>query len=618
MARGDPALFERRLAWDGLEVSTVAPVLGQVRLRSGGEVPSWVDSLDRLVRRAESFSMDNGPGAAVDSHHPLPFEEALVPLVAAAGAELRSRCPRLDRLCGGTAVADLERNLLTLLFEVGSRTLQVEFDSYRRQRCSTLDLLVSRHAPRSSRRLYLGFVNRLREGGLVEIFERQPVLARLVATAAADWIDATVELVDRLSTDLLRLQAVFGTGAPLGPVVAMTPGLSDRHNHGRSAIAVTFLSGHQLVYKPRSLGPDAGFYELVSWLDERGAPLSLGSVPVVDASTHGWIEWVGFEPCLDQRQASDFYRRSGMLIALAWVVGAHDLHHENVIARGDQPIPVDLETLLWSPVKGSGIRTRGRDARNLEGGPNDHTVLDTGLLMLPQADGSGRGFDLSALGGAGATRVGVLTPAWRHINTDAMTMTFEPGEIAPATNAPTLDGRTLSPIDHGEEIEEGFREMLAFVIDHRIDLLGPDGPLAKISRHPVRFLFRPTQLYASLLQRMLHPRYLCDGADRSIELEVLSRPLIEEESRPPTWDLVALEREALERMDIPYFRAGGDGVGVSTANGGDVVRCLDQSGEAAVRARTIGLTPDGVERQLALIRLWLESVAAVEPEASES
>jgi lantibiotic modifying enzyme len=33
-------------------------------------------------------------------------------------------------------------------------------------------------------------------------------------------------------------------------------------------------------------------------------------------------------------------------------------------------------------------------------------------------------------------------------------------------------------------------------------------------------VFRPTQVYASVLQKSLQPQYLRDGADHSIELEV--------------------------------------------------------------------------------------------------
>ena len=41
-----------------------------------------------------------------------------------------------------------------------------------------------------------------------------------------------------------------------------------------------------------------------------------------------------------------FYRRQGVLLALLYLLGMTDIHHENLIACADQPVLVDVETLL--------------------------------------------------------------------------------------------------------------------------------------------------------------------------------------------------------------------------------------------------------------------------------
>jgi lantibiotic modifying enzyme len=51
------------------------------------------------------------------------------------------------------------------------------------------------------------------------------------------------------------------------------------------------------------------------------------------------------------------------------------------------------------------------------------------------------------------------------------------------------------------------------------------------------------------------PKFLQHGADRSIELDVLSRAFLAAEEKPSIWSLLAVELQAMEQMDIPYFFA---------------------------------------------------------------
>ena len=41
-----------------------------------------------------------------------------------------------------------------------------------------------------------------------------------------------------------------------------------------------------------------------------------------------------------------FFRRAGAWLALFHCFAASDMHQENMIAAGDHPVPIDLETIL--------------------------------------------------------------------------------------------------------------------------------------------------------------------------------------------------------------------------------------------------------------------------------
>ena len=123
-------------------------------------------------------------------------------------------------------------------------------------------------------------------------------------------------------------------------------GEGDAHEAGRSVGVLRFGSGARLVYKPRPLAIHEHFNEVLDWLNAELPGLGLRMVAVLDRGEYGWIEHVEARPCRDQSGAERFYHRQGALLALLYALAATDFHFENVIAVGDQPVVVDLESLF--------------------------------------------------------------------------------------------------------------------------------------------------------------------------------------------------------------------------------------------------------------------------------
>jgi lantibiotic modifying enzyme len=70
----------------------------------------------------------------------------------------------------------------------------------------------------------------------------------------------------------------------------------------------------------------------------------------------------------------------------------------------------------------------------------------------------------------------------------------------------------------------------------------------------LRILVRSTTTYTRLHLHLMHPEFLKDGVDRSIELEWFARPL-SGTTTPPKGRKLLYERErlAMENLDIPHF-----------------------------------------------------------------
>jgi lantibiotic modifying enzyme len=228
----------------------------------------------------------------------------------------------------------------------------------------------------------------------------------------------------------------------------------------------------------------------------------------------------------------------------------NDIHCENLIANGEHPVVVDLETLLCQP-----LGTQNPATKKFEKQPP--SVLDTGLLprRRPRADGEER--DLSALGADSAQSDGIMGSAWQMTNTDQMYL----GDAV--TSSPALShrvhlGRSTPPIgEHLLSFLGGFKEIDGFFYAQKRLLKSSKRRSRVFDGLDLRVLLRGTPTYVDLQLHLLRPQFLKDGIDRSIQLEWLARPLSGSTAAQPGRVYVYdQERLAMERLDIPRFTTG--------------------------------------------------------------
>ncbi|MDQ4126632.1 MAG: type 2 lanthipeptide synthetase LanM family protein, partial [Actinomycetota bacterium] len=463
-----------------------------------------------------------------------------------------------------------------------------------------------------SRSLYLKFVRSLADGGLWRLFVTYPVLARQMGTISQLWVKATSELLERLETDRPELERFFD-GA-LGSVVAAKPSLSDRHRDGCTVVALTFASGRRLIYKPKKLGTEVAYNGLLTRLNEWGAPLRFRPLKVLDRSTHGWVEFVEHLPCQNREEARRYYERAGMLLCLFYVLEVTDCHLENIIASGEHPALIDAETLMHHRVHPQAFED-GAEVQRLANEQFEHSVLRTGLLPRWEVSADGETtYDLSGLGGTVSQDLPHRVPKWVHINTDRMALKRAPATLPAKANVPVLDDAPLGLHDHGPQLVDGFRRMYWFLFDHRKALAKSD-LLRELAQQEVRFVYRPTKIYATLLSNLRDQRYLRDGADRSIYLEQLGRsqlppygPLPEE--RSVLWPVFAAERCAMEQGDVPFFTARADSDALIVMPGQEIVNAVMEPSFERVLTRLEALGDTDLQRQVGFIEGSLYAYSA--------
>ncbi len=601
IAQGDAEQFNKRLAWDNLDLDTVKAVLGEVKLAQPAHIPQWAKTLKAAMETP--FAAETVKTSDQSEPEAIPFEELYLPFVSVAKERLSklagSSYHRLSSECHKT----LELSLLTKLSGLCSRAMELEFKTFRAYQQQVSRLSGTRwfgQFPGSqSTEKYQAFIAEMQSGKLVSFFQEYSVLARLAGTLTDLWVDAIAEFLWRLDTDWTDIQQTFESESALETVVNIRPFLSDRHHNGRTVFAIRFASGLKLIYKPKDIGQEVAYFQLLDWLNQHGSPLPFKLCKTLNRSTHGWVEYVEQLPCQSPESAQRYYQRAGMLLCLLYILEGTDVHHENVVACGEHPVLVDMETLFHHRVKE--IDSLGDSALDLANEQMLDSVLRTYFLPRWEFGIDGQSYDISGLGGVGGRETPLKVPKWENVNTDAMKLIYEKFITQPSNNVPFLNGEPVPAKLHIEDLVEGFRQMYRFWLAEQESLLSSDSPLGQLAPQKVRFIFRHTKIYASIMRTILNPKYLKNGADRSIEMEVMGVAMLNTAKPPIFWSLLQEEIASLGQLDIPMFVASSDSDSLVLGNGQIVDSCFIQPSYDLVKSRIRQLNNNDLETQVSYI-----------------
>jgi hypothetical protein len=244
---------------------------------------------------------------------PGPFSEPLEPWLAAARRRLAG-ARSSDRILTTTAQTDLIAGLARELAFVAAPAL---FDCFARQRGRRS------FSPRSTAE-YERFVRDLSIVGLDALFAALPQLPRLIDLLVGDWCERAALLVERIERDRPLLRDRFDFAVPVAhaePIIAGTIGLTDAR-------------GAHVIYKHRPLGMDAAFGSVVRWINDRGPRCDLFVPAVTDRGDFGWMAYVATHRPRARVTRQRYLERTGMLLCVAHVLGAGDLHAGNILRAG--------------------------------------------------------------------------------------------------------------------------------------------------------------------------------------------------------------------------------------------------------------------------------------------
>jgi type 2 lantibiotic biosynthesis protein LanM len=596
--RDNEGLFQQRLATEGISENELMLLLAEPVAAEhvlAPNPPAWLRTLiDALSHGSAKSTLHHRKLQDMVAQELL---EPALPFVSVAAERLRAGAERLttqyphapfdprvvSELFAGPA---LFGRLLNMLL----RTMILELNAARIQGQLLGDTPQERFA---------SFVRSMRSPErLLALFREYPVLGRQISTCVEQWESFSVELLTHLCADWEQVRRLFtGAGEP-GRLTEACFGQGDQHQSGRTVVILKFESGQQVVYKPRSLAVDVHFQQFLGWINER-TPLAFRNILVLDRGDHGWSEFVPQSECRSKQEIGRFYTRLGALLSILHALQATDIHFENLIAARDQPVLVDLESLLQP---GMAMPTGEPAPLAAE------SVLRIGLLptrLWAALDHAG--LDLSALSAVEGQTTPYTVVRYENAGTDEMRVVRRRVNVPGGRHRPMLHGSEVDVGEFKHEFMEGFTSVYELLASSGNELLSPTGVLSNFASDQIRVVLRATRTYSALLSESFHPNALRDALDRDRLFDHLWSGI---QGQHSVAKVIAREKESLWNNDVPMFVTTVSSTDLRSSNAEPIPDFLAESGMSRAQRRIRTLGKEDLRRQQHLIRISLAATSS--------
>lgn len=421
-----------------------------------------------------------------------------------------------------------------------------------------------------------------------------PLLTKKVLRVLGQWKAYALAFSQQLEQDSEVLCREFHLSrASVDSISQVQGGMGDSHNGGRSVLILTFKQGEKLVYKPRDLAVEVHFFHLLRWLNQRHLSLAFKTLKVVNRHQYGWVEHVENSLCDSEQQLTRYYERVGGLLAVLYMLEAKDIHFENVIAHGEHPVIIDLETLF-----------QGAKNHHDDTGPFQYCVLNTELLPT-QLTTQSQQRDISGI--AGQEKVSVQGNQWQQTYTDNMHFSQVSLELEhSADNRPSqaLNASQVAVLE--SSLKKGFVQTYQRLTEHKSALLAKDGPIQTFYHEDVRYVLRNTTVYSDFIRDLAHPENLNSSLSEAHRLDYL---YLSQPDNDKVHQVIRHEREALKANDVPCFSISVNGKQLESHYGVPVKDYVTDTPFNSVIRRIHGLGERDLHQQWALMDASLKSMA---------
>ena len=430
-----------------------------------------------------------------------------------------------------------------------------------------------------------------------ELFCTFPVLKECVEKKIEYAIVYYTEIVNNFYSNREEIKKRLCSGA--NRISKISGGFSDVHNHGRQVLQIRLDNDCEILYKPHSMENEKIYSKLLKWLSEKTG-ISQLNYAFFSYPKHSWCRIVQDDACHSQDELKNYYRRLGVQIFLTYFLGTKDLHYENIIAAGEYPALIDLETLVHTRHAQKPKTAREEILYELS-----QSVLSSGLLPVYHWNKDGKGVDSSGISGNSGQKYPFKAAVVAKARTSEMHIEYRYPVSKKARNLATLDGEFYPPYLYKSQILHGFTCAYRQVIANR----GVFRDLLKdLYSTESRYLIADTQRYSMLLSGSYHPSLFMKSGEREKFLDLLRQGRKASEEK-----IIQSEIDSLTDGDIPYFNYVLNETGLLTAQGNEVRDYFPRPAMDILNERLDKMCESDMERQSTFIGVSLDLMSGGEP-----
>jgi type 2 lantibiotic biosynthesis protein LanM len=420
----------------------------------------------------------------------------------------------------------------------------------------------------------------------LKIYEEYPVAAR-VATIRTMYLKKNfADILQRIEKDCIEIRQFLELDNLNLTEINLSTG--DSHEQGKSVSILSF-GDKKLVYKPKNLEISIAFEKFIDWYTSNSDLLAIKIPKGIYREHYAFNEFIIPNYCNSELEVENFYLRYGYLNALCYLLSMNDLHLENIIADGEHPVIVDIETIFQIIPNLENKTIYSELIKYLE----VDSVSNSCLLPKQINMGIGEKIELSALNGKEVKlSQKYLSPA--EVNTDKFHYEkVEGGVFAGGNNIPKFDETVEIDFQkYSLKILEGFNEFMEFIMENKAECLEK---LNIFKGHKIRSLLKGTERYASMIRYANHPNYNREMNSRErLMMNIWAYPYQDKR-------IIKSEVRDLLYNDIPIFYSMTDSKDIMDSQQNIYPNFYQQSGFEISKNRIADLTEKEIIRQRSIL-----------------
>lgn len=420
--------------------------------------------------------------------------------------------------------------------------------------------------------------------------ERYPEMLRLIKLQILYLVHEIWDILYAVEKDKNVLYQNLFEKKNFSTIDAIKCGISDAHNNGQTVAKVYLDNQEVLIYKPRNLQNDKKFFQIYEQFCEK-LNLPLQRTFILERDTYSWEEFVSAHECKEKWEIECYYERMGILLFLCYFLDAEDIHGENIIASGEYPIPVDLET-----IPGYHVYEIRETAETILNETIKNSVLRVGILPSAIWNKDGNGIILNALNQGKARKTPFKVPVICNGESSDICIEYRQGIIKMTNCLPAWKGETVRPDFCTKFLCMGFYKAYLYFLQNKSSLVQE---CMQLFQNESRCLFRHTQQYHMFLQSSYYPEFLEATEKRRLFLHVLDR-------KERYSCLLQYERDSLLQTNIPVFYLQGSSTAVKDGNEAEYHNFLKYQPKDTWAKKIDLLSMKDLERQINFIEYSME------------